>query len=247
MDYKNEFIIKNPDFYLKDSNIRFNELLNFIPKKMQFQSMIDIGCGTGFISLELAKALKLQYFEGIDISQLMINKARTSDSSRLGTWKRRDLFNYKTKRIFDLVVCNDIMEHIHNDTAFFKKVSSLGKYILIKIPLENSYFVRFMRKFNFFDYWKNTEERFGHVHHYWEDDLYRLISQCNLRIAKEELLPMHKRSSKILEFFRLFFYPISIFSMRNMVKIYGGLKLVLLINDKNLNGPQDKVYGKNSK
>lgn len=247
MDYKNEFIIKNPDFYLLNSRVRLNEILDFIPKEMRFLSMIDIGCGIGFITLELAKILELQYFEGIDISQLMINKARTSDSSKQGTWKRRDLFNYKTKRIFDLVVCNDIIEHIHDDTAFLKKVSSLGKYIFIKTPIENSFFYRLMRKLKLFDNWKSTEERFGHIHHYSEDSLYRLINQCNLRIAKEESLPMHKRSSKILEFFRLFFYPISIFSMRNMVKTYGGFKLILLINDKNINSLQEKVDGNNSK
>lgn len=228
MDYQKEYLEKNPNMHLQDSITKVMQILQVIPKNIKFNNILDVACGAGLITIEIAQGLKPDYIEGIDLSDAMLKKARSLDKTNLVIWKNIDIFDYKTNKKFDLVFCVDILEHINDDFGFLKKISKLGHYILIRTPLENSLFCNFLRKMNIFDPWKDTENRYGHIHHYNETDLEKLFSKCNLKPINSISVPMPKRSKRIWEFFRLFFYPISIFSMDKMVKISGGFKIYFL-------------------
>lgn len=228
MDYQKEYLIKNPNMHLEDSLQKVRQAELVIPPKIKVDSLLDVACGAGMITIEMAKRLKTSNNVGIDISRMMINKAKELDKSKLIDWRVSDIFKYNPKNKFDVVLCMDILEHVKDDLMFLKKVSSLGKYILIKTPLEKSTFSKFLVKFNIYDPWEDTNERYGHVHHYDERDLLVLFSKSNLKVIKSVSVPMPKRSKFVWEIFRLLFYPISLFSMNKMVQISGGFKIIFL-------------------
>jgi len=232
MDYQKEYIEKNPDMHLDDSTLKVKQLCLVIKPSSQISSIIDIACGAGSVTTELVNKFHPREAVGLDISTVMIKKARELDKSKLVNWIKADIFTYKTQHMFDLVTCVDILEHVEDDVAFLKKVSTLGKFVVIKTPLEDSLFNRFLMKFGIFDPWKDTERRYGHIHHYNEDVLNKLIRESGLKVIKSVSVPMPKRSKKRWEFFRLLFYPISTISMNKMVEISGGFKIYLLTDEK---------------
>ena len=228
MDYQLQYFQENPDMHLRDSISKVKQIRQVIPQDIEARSLLDIACGAGLITTELVKILKPKYAEGIDISSRMIKKAKSLDTTRLVRWKKADILKHRIRKKFDIVFCIDILEHIKDDLLFLRRVSQLGRYIVIRTPLEDAFFSRFLRRAGIYDSWKDTENRYGHVHHYNEKVLSKKLKESGFVILKEDSAPMPRRSNFILEIFRLLFYPISIFSMNAMVRISGGFKIYLL-------------------
>lgn len=232
MDYQEEYIKKNPNMHLEDAEMKVRQVSLVIPENLKIRSLLDVACGAGSITTMLVKQLKPTHALGIDISKAMINKAKELDKERTVEWKASDVFKYKNTKLFDLVLCVDILEHIDDDLKFLKKVSEFGRFILVKTPLERSVFSTLLKNLGILDPWKDTEMRYGHVHHYDENELNSLFQKANLRIVNSISVPMPKRTKFRWEIFRLLFYPISIFSMKRMVEVSGGFKIVLLKTPK---------------
>ena len=67
-----KFFYNNPWRYPDTRNIAFSEKINFIKKNIKKNSQIlEVGCGSGFLSIELAKSG--HNVTGIDISEKSIN------------------------------------------------------------------------------------------------------------------------------------------------------------------------------
>jgi len=228
MDYQEEYLRLNPNMHLEDSLAKVKQVLNVIPKGVTFKSMLDVACGAGLITMEVAKELKIQKSVGIDISNKMIEKAKEIDKDNLVQWEVADIFKYKLSSEFDLVLCVDILEHLEDDLGFLEKVSEIGKYAIVKTPLERSLFSRFLVRLRIFDPWEDTKERYGHLQHYDEKSLTSLIAESGFTIEESISVPMPKRSKRVWEFFRLLFYPIVLISMDEMVRTSGGFKILLL-------------------
>jgi|SRR3972149_894015 len=228
MDYQREYIDKNPNMHLHDAKNKAAQIDNIIPSNIMVSSMLDIACGAGLVTIEMTKMIRPKYVVGIDISRKMIRKAGELDKNKIINWKAVDIFKYRHKTKFDLVTCIDIIEHINDDFGFLKKAAGMGKYIVIRTPLEDSLFSKMLRRKKIFDTWKDTEKRYGHIHHYDEKKLLKLIRRSELVVIKETSVPMPRRSKLIWEIFRILFYPISIISMEMMVRISGGFKIYLL-------------------
>jgi len=224
MDYNYEYIKKNPNMHLEHSDMKFDQLLRVLPDK-RYDSILDIACGAGAITLKFQEYFKPNYIEGIDISEAMISKAKELDTKRLINWKIADIYSYQRAKNFDLIVCADIIEHLEQDAKFVQILSKLGQEVVIKVPLEDSYFNRFLRKFKIYDSWKDTEIRYGHIKHYSENALDKVFIENGFTIKKKISVPMPKRSKLIWEAIRLAFIPISLISTNIMVKFAGGFKI----------------------
>lgn len=232
MDYQEEYIKKNPNLHLEHSAMKINQLLKVLPNTSPRQSILDVGCGAGAITIAFAEKFKPRYVEGIDVSEAIIDQARKSDNKNLVVWRVSDIFNYTAAKSFDLVICADIMEHLEDDINFLKKIGNLGKEILVRVPVEDSYFSRFLEYVKIFDAYEDTRLRYGHLHYYNGETLSELFEISGLTITKSISLPMPKRSRFIFEIFRILFYPLSLISMDFMVKIAGGFKVYRLKNEK---------------
>lgn len=228
MDYQKEYLEKNPGLHLEHASIKKNQIISVLVGFPRSQRILEVGCGAGALMIALAKEFKPRFIEGIDVSWQMINKARELDTEKLVNWRVADIFDYNISEPFDLIVCSDIIEHLKNDAGFLKIIKNFGREIVIRVPLEKSHFSKFLVNANIFNVWKDTEYRYGHIHHYNEEELLKLFGDCGLKIISSRAFPMPKRSRLIWEVFRLLFYPLGIFSVDFMVRLAGGFKVFRL-------------------
>jgi ribosomal protein L11 methyltransferase len=123
------------DYILMDTLLSFgtglHETTRFMAqfiedKRGQFKSFLDIGTGTGILSLTALK-YGAQDVVGIDIGQLSVQAAR--DNMKVnGLYfkvKRADIKKYHSKKTFDFVAANliteDLIEHARKIMSFVKE------------------------------------------------------------------------------------------------------------------------------
>lgn len=104
----------------------FTKFLKNYPEK---KSLLDIGCGNGWISLYLAsKGINVV---GIDSSKIAIedaNSAKNKSKTKKVKFEVADFLKFSTKRNFDIVVDRGLFHHIPK-TEWKKYMSQLSKLL----------------------------------------------------------------------------------------------------------------------
>ena len=72
-------------------------------------SILDIGCGKGFLLFEIKKILPGISIKGIDISKYSINNAKEEIKSSLIV---SDIISYKFKKKFDLIISINCLHNL---------------------------------------------------------------------------------------------------------------------------------------
>lgn len=92
-------------------------------------NVLDIGCGPGDITLEIARIAKSVH--GIDISAGMIEAAeQKANSQNIATAKfsNADLFNESFQnKLFDTVSAFNVLHYIHDKKDFYRRIHELLK------------------------------------------------------------------------------------------------------------------------
>jgi len=118
--------------YNKHLNIfmfeRMKTILTMTRKNIKKENSIimDIGCGSGEINLELAK---LGYTgEGIDISKTMIDLSKKKLKG-YPEWKFEvgSILDYNFEKKYDLVIASGLIEYFKNEDIVLKKLSEILK------------------------------------------------------------------------------------------------------------------------
>ena len=143
-----KFFYNNPWRYPDTRNIAFSEKINFIKKNIKKNSQIlEVGCGSGFLSIELAKSG--HNVTGIDISEKSINIGIKTAKKKL-TKKQLDKIKFvntsydkisKYKKKYDAVIFFKTLHHLENTNKVIKNTSKIlnknGKIIIIE-PLRDN-------------------------------------------------------------------------------------------------------------
>ncbi len=79
------------------------QLILCLPKN-QFGTLIDLGCGTGFTTQNLASSIEYQHFEAIDFSSSMIEQAKIYCSEKI--YFKKNNFDLLPTNTYDLVFSN---------------------------------------------------------------------------------------------------------------------------------------------
>jgi trans-aconitate methyltransferase len=229
MDYQEEYLKLNKDLHDSDFYKKSQAVLHILPSDFRPDSVIDIACGSGKITMEVSKKLGIRKTTGIDISHKIIEIAKQNDVDRIGNWVTINIFDYKESG-YDLVLAIDIVEHVEEDKEILNKIASLGSLAVIKVPIEDNSVNRFImwitrKKIN---PWKETEAHYGHVHHYSLNSFIELIEESDLQIVKTEYIHLPKRSKVFWEISRLIFFPLWFVSRRLYIQFNGGFVLVMV-------------------
>jgi 2-polyprenyl-3-methyl-5-hydroxy-6-metoxy-1,4-benzoquinol methylase len=107
--------IKNPYIWLIDS-----VLCNNI-------SVLDIGCGTGYISNFFAQKYSESNFTAIDFSDAIDIGCdfSASNNQRNITWIKQDFLQSNLDTQFDVVICQGVFHHIRDQNLALKKIKQL--------------------------------------------------------------------------------------------------------------------------
>ena len=136
----------NPIRHDEDATYKAKALFNVIEKYINNNPLIitsyaDIGCGSGKIVKLLSDKLininhPLDKIYGYDVSPHVNN---LKDEKII--YKHADFLNESST--FDLVTLNDVFEHVPDPISFLKNIGSKSKYVLMHIPLEDSFLVNY--------------------------------------------------------------------------------------------------------
>jgi 2-polyprenyl-3-methyl-5-hydroxy-6-metoxy-1,4-benzoquinol methylase len=126
-----------------------NPVMKFVLKKfkrnivetasMAFpKNILDIGCGNGFITKEIAKAFPNTRITAVDIEKEKVNYAKRYNKAGNVKYVQGNLFHLPFKKeSFDLVICNEVLEHLAEYKRAVIALAGLSsRYILVSVPNE---------------------------------------------------------------------------------------------------------------
>ena len=159
----------NPDYHEKDSPHKWRNFETCLRKASingdislpKIKSVCEIGCGTGGILKQLSSyegLNNLDEIEGWDINPSAIEIAKNKYPEI--KFFNKDLLS--ENKIYDLLICADVFEHLENPYLFLNTLRQKSKYFLFNIPIELC-FLSMLRGKKIFE---NSFNDVGHLHFY---------------------------------------------------------------------------------
>lgn len=184
LSFYNSYHQKN-DVYSKpisDQNFTYYYFIRYFKRHFNGEyskktTVLDVGCGVGSISFYLAS--KGMRVTGIDISSRAIDlcqKVKKAIGLETVTFKRKELDSLAEKN--NIVVCSEIIEHIHDDEAFAEKLQKKlikNGYLFLSTPSKENVFYP-LGVFASFD------AEVGHVRRYTKESLRTVLEHHGFRI-----------------------------------------------------------------
>lgn len=162
------------------------ELLGFNKKMVldnfKENSVLDIGCGDGFLLKKLLEENKNVKALGIDISPVALEKAKQNgvDCQLLDITEQLPFENNS----FDSVLLLDVLEHMFEPEPVLREAVRVAKkYVYISVPNFVSLPARFQVMLGLVP--ENNTLRKGHIFWTTRKVLHALIKKCGLEIEKE--------------------------------------------------------------
>jgi len=107
----------------------------FVDDVSENNVVLDIGCGNGALTFDIAK--KAKYVYGIDKDEKNISYARKRYNADNITYIVGDATEYEFNRKFDVIILSNVLEHIKNRIDFLSKIKNLANKFLIRVPMIN--------------------------------------------------------------------------------------------------------------
>lgn len=161
---------------IKRKNFTYRNLIEVLEKYVNGKkTILDIGCGVGTLDFYLAK--QEHKILGIDVSEKAIivckKNARILGFKKNLSFETLNFPEEKPQKNFDLIICNEVLEHIEEDK---KTVESILKLLhpygvaIFSVPSQNAplYKLGLVRQFD-----KNV----GHLRRYSPEELKILIKK----------------------------------------------------------------------
>ena len=123
-------------FYQKHLELFYEELLEAIGKT-ECESLLDAGCGEGFVLDFVAKAYPDVKLTGVDVSEAAVEYAKEhfGDVARFRPGSVYKLpFSDKS---FDTVLCSEVLEHLDDPNKAVAELKRVARnYVVISVPHE---------------------------------------------------------------------------------------------------------------
>lgn len=215
----------NPSWHEEDSPWKARKVETILRKNaISFDKVCEVGCGTGEIMFNLAKAFPAARFEGYEVSPHAYQRAKYKETEKV-TFSLGD-FTVEGASDYDLLVIADVIEHVEDYIAFIKALRGKGRYKVFHIPLDLS--VQSLLRG-----WPITKlrENVGHLHYFFKETALATLEDCGYRVidyaytASRLELPNQAWSSRLMRLPRRLGFSLS---PDLTVRLLGGYSLLVL-------------------
>lgn len=165
LGYRSALLDVGPRFY-----VRTRHVLKFFPSKPQ--RIIDIGCGDGFFLELLAKRGLIA--DGIDASAEAIELCKKRFGRFGGAIKCCFIEEFRPEKLYDLVLCGEVLEHIEDDESFLKEINRLtvlNGILILTVPLDMKL-------------WSKADENAGHFRRYTKSEIFTKLQKAGFYVEK---------------------------------------------------------------
>ena len=107
-------------------------------------SVLDIGCGNGYLTYDISE--KAKKVVAVDLDRKNIELARKKFFRQNITYLVGDATKLNLKEKFDVVVLSNILEHIEDRHSFLARIYTLAEKFLIRVPMLNRDWLTYYKK-----------------------------------------------------------------------------------------------------
>lgn len=114
-----------------------NRLIYSNLREYKATNLLDVGCGSGDRTIHIANHFNIDYTQahGVDFNEQQVEACKKIFNARIIDLESQNLpYDDNT---FDLVNCNQVLEHIRNSETIINEISrvtKVGGYIILGIP-----------------------------------------------------------------------------------------------------------------
>lgn len=168
------YLANNPDWHEEDAPFKSLNIIKILRKHgLPFKTCVDIGCGTGAITLRLAEEYQDKMFFGYDLSPDVIARAKKIERTNLRFFTSSILDSAEQ---FDLALVIDVFEHVPNYLEFIAKIGKNAKYVIFHIPLDmNILHLLINRQIN-------GRINYGHLHYFSKETALHSLYDCGYTV-----------------------------------------------------------------
>jgi 2-polyprenyl-3-methyl-5-hydroxy-6-metoxy-1,4-benzoquinol methylase len=227
MDYELKYLELNPTLHQEDCKRKVKEILSILPKDLQITTLLDYGCGGGFILKELVKYLDLEKAVGVDISTEVISLAKRHNDNNRIQFITCDELEFSPYQDFDCLLLIDLLEHLQCPIKILKKLRNRSNLIIVRVPLEDTFSNYIFALFGK-NHFERTEKQYGHIHHFTLDNVLNLIEQSGYTLREFSIFPLPLIQSRFFYYLQLvcwFLIPRQLYA-----QIFGGFVVCLASN-----------------
>ncbi|KEA08831.1 class I SAM-dependent methyltransferase [Rhizobium rhizogenes] len=215
----------NPTWHEEDSPWKARQIEEIIRKNgLRFETLCEVGCGTGEILLNLSRSFPKAQFAGYEISPHAYQRAKTKEKSNV-SFHLANIVEEKDSH-HDVVVIADVIEHVEDYISFIKDMRPCGRYKIFHIPLDLS--VQSVLRA-----WPITKLRanVGHLHYFFKDTAIATLKDCGYSVidykytASRLELPNQAFTSALMRLPRKLLFSIN---PDLAVRLLGGYSLLVL-------------------
>jgi SAM-dependent methyltransferase len=226
------YLANHENWHIEDSPWKASQISKIIRKNnVPFETAVEVGCGAGRISYELASQFTDKSFAGFDISP---------QASHFWAQFQRDnlVFNVQnfleTSKIYDLLLLIDVFEHVPDYMGFLESLSTRSNYFIFNIPID-MHLVGVL-----LDNQIHGRNKYGHLHYFSQATALRTLVDTGYEICDHFYAPgfcgvppesgRKTWKQKLLYPARSLFYSLSpSFS----AKLLGGVSVMVLAKSAN--------------
>jgi SAM-dependent methyltransferase len=147
-----------------------HRIVEHLIRDLNYSSVLDVGCGPGENFPMLSKGRSLARFDGIDISEAALQKARATIK---GNFCSIDIQQQHLNAVWDLVFSSLVFEHLADDVAALRHLRPMtGKYLLLTTIAGD------------YEKHRRWEERVGHVRNYRKGELEEKLTVAGFKVRE---------------------------------------------------------------
>lgn len=150
----------------------------FIENIEKDDAVLDIGCGSGYLTKAIGKKCKMVV--GVDKSPSLIQKAKKYNALPNISYICKDIFAFEFQK-FDVVTMSNVLEHLKNDEKLLSLLHEHTDKLLIRVPTYRNWY-SLVKKDLGMNYYSDS----SHFREYTTETIKKVLSVTNWRIYRLE-------------------------------------------------------------